>query len=278
MPYSGGTVQKRPSGGGGGVWGSITGSLASQTDLEDALASVGGGGGGLTVTGGQYQLNHGINQIDETTDVGFDTKTFQVFTTAKVQLFGETDIELAAGEGHVIKANSPLMLGPDDPTDSQQAASKGYVDEVAGGGTSVVLSTTVTISAAEILAMTGQGVAPKTLVAALGAGKAIMPLTCVEVYHPGDTPFNSGSGQYGPYPQAGDIGNDYFTRTSGNSLGFDDLIPWMTHNVAVQSGDPVANYENTPILWAITSTGSGADNGIGNGSLAVTLTYIVVDV
>lgn len=142
---------------------------------------------------------------------------------------------------------------------------------IAATGGSGVLSSTTTITAAQLKALTGT---PITLIAAPGANKMILPIgfACQYVYN--TVPFTDCNGAYS---------YGTFSTTVFDGLGSFSGNPMFTQsNNRVYVGAPALYaqnaqtvFNNLPIKFFNTS-GSG-DPTVGDGHLVITVTYVIIN-
>jgi hypothetical protein len=149
------------------------------------------------------------------------------------------------------------------------------VPQGGGGGQQVLLSASITLTAAQLKTLLGT---PIQIVAAPGVGKMLLPLQCVYQYKYITPAYTIGTNEeinifpQGGNPFAGNF-NQWFSNFSATGL-LD-----QTHNVvfapgtASQTTDVQSIYENKALM--VGRSGS-AEWTNGNGTLTVTLIYAVV--
>lgn len=133
-------------GGGGSAWGSITGTLSAQTDLQSALDLK--ANTSLTNLTASTAINqHLMPASSATYDLGSPTKIWRsIQAGALVDTTPTVSVDIAARNlsdttgavmlnysgGAAIILNTKQISGVVDPTSAQQAATKNYVDTNAG--------------------------------------------------------------------------------------------------------------------------------------------------
>ena len=153
------------------------------------------------------------------------------------------------GTGNVVRATSPTLVTPalgtpsalvltnasgalangvtattQSPGDnSTKLATTAYADAAGGGGGGAALVARVTITSAQILAMTAQDTNPITIVPAPGSGKGIIPINFTTQFNPVTTPYTTANSRLGIYP-AGNPTDFWDSGEMNTDLGLNGTV------------------------------------------------------
>jgi hypothetical protein len=138
------------------------------------------------------------------------------------------------------------------------------IADLAGGGGSL-LTTKVTVSSSELLNL---GSAPKTLIAAPGAGNLIVPITCILVY------------KYGTVDYAGTVNLALSPNNTLFNVTFNSAISGNSNRISTRTVAATATttFANGSTFDNVALTlGSTGNPTTGDGTLDVYLSYYIID-
>lgn len=138
-----------------------------------------------------------------------------------------------------------------------------------------LFSATVTITAAQIRAMTGINVNSVQLIPAPGTAKGIFPVQAIIVYNSGTAAF-SGTGVFNIFP-SGQVAASWWNNMNANALGLTGLNDDFTVPANIGLSGSLTLLNNNSLSFGIVS-GTPTLTGGDNATLQIAITYFILDV